>query len=176
MANTWDDILVERLRYYIFDLDSSNYSWTDLQLQKFLAISSIDVLSDLTKYDVGGPYSIDTSISGPEMITPDLVANAPAIVTNLVTVRAACLISQQEYRRLLAQGAGWKVTDDRSTIDGSNALNASKDQANYYCTAYTNMLVDFKTNNQYGGSAILSPYSKDGFPPTIGGCNNGLSH
>ena len=56
MANTWDDILVERLRYYIFDLDSSNYSWTDLQLQKFLAISSIDVLSDLTKYDVGGPY------------------------------------------------------------------------------------------------------------------------
>lgn len=166
MANTWDDILVERLRYYIYDLDSSNYSWTDLQLQKFLAISAIDVFGQLIEYtdEIGGSFTINTSLSGPSMISPDPVSTCPAIVTNMIVTRAACLISQQEYKKLLGQGAGWKVVDDRSTIDGTSALEATKNQADYYCQGYSEMLMDFKKNYQFIGSAILSPYTKGLYP------------
>lgn len=175
MAN-WNDVLVERLRYYIYDLDSSNYSWTSAQLEKFLSIAAIDVFGALIEYttEIGGPFTVNTDLSGSSMISPDPVATCPAIVTNMIVSRAACLISQQEYKKLLGQGAGWKVVDDRSTIDGSNALEGSKGQAEYYCKAFGDMLLDFKNNYQYTGSAILSPYTKGvypRYPKNIGGYN-----
>lgn len=159
----WDTVLVERLRYYIYDLDSTNYTFTDLQLQKFLAISTINVVNDLIGYEayIGGPYSVDTSTSGSNMINPDPINASGSVIgfSNLIVAQSACIIGQAELKRMNAQGAGWKVVDDRSTIDGTKALDASQNIARTYCEAYSDILNEFKMGNRHAGLAILSPYN-----------------
>ena len=160
----WNTILSERLRYLVGDLDPSNYIWTDSQLEKFLAISAITVLNDLSRYNLTS-FTISTESTGYWMIQPDLVDNVDPGVSNLVVIAAACVIGRAAYNKLIAQGAGWKVTDDRSTIDGAGALSATKKGTDDYCQTYKDILLQYKNGNRYAGSAVLSPYaSSDGNP------------
>lgn len=163
----WNTILVERLRFYINDLDSSSYKWTDVQLEKFLAISAIDVTTELQNWQstINGPYTITTNSSGSNLITPDPVENAPAGFSNLIVAKAGCRIQMSDVIRLTAQGAGWKIVDDRSTIDGTQALVASKETARNYCESYQKMLLEFRSGNRYVGNAILTPYVSPNFDP-----------
>lgn len=156
----WDTELVERLRYVINDLDSTAYTWTNTQLQKYLAVSASDVFNDLQQYStvIGSGYSVSLSASGVNMITPDpLDSGAPAL-SNLIVFKAACLIARGDLKKA-GITAGWKVVDDRSTIDGSKAIEGYKEAVTNYCGAYTDTLNEFRRGNQYAGSAILSPYA-----------------
>lgn len=162
----WDDVLVERLRFYIYDLDATDYTWTDLQLEKFLAIAAINVFNELTDWttEIGGPYTVSTNLSGPNMITPDPVSVGPAALGNMIVAKAGCLIAGAELKKLGAS-AGWKVVDDRSTIDGTNAIKAGADTVKRYCDNYNDIMDDFKRGNRAAGQSVLSPYMPaDGSP------------
>lgn len=157
----WNDILVERLRYLINDLDSENYTYTDLQLEKFLTVSATLVLHDIlpsyaSSFSV--TYTINTNLSGTDMISPDPVINGPHGFVNLILIKSACLIANAELKKTGAEG-GWKIIDDRSTIDGTKAVEAAKDTQKTFCAGYAEALKEFKNGNRFAGWAILSPYS-----------------
>jgi hypothetical protein len=157
----WNTTLVERLRYYIGDLDITAYEWTDGQLEKFLAIAAITVTTDLLHWEtvINGPYIINTSLSGSGMIVPDPVDNAPAGFSNLIVFQAACLMARSNVKKSAAQGAGWKIIDDRSTIDGTNVIDALISISDDYCSSYSMTLKEFKEGNKYAGHSVLSPYA-----------------
>jgi hypothetical protein len=159
----WNTTLVERLRYIISDLDSSDYVWTDAQLEKFLAIAMIDVQMQLAGWEteIGGPYTVYTQLSGSDMITPDPVDNGPAALGNLMVLGAACYIGRSELKKLGKEG-GWKIVDDRSTIDGTKAVENAAQVAKDYCASYKDALDAFKAGEGASGGnglAVLSPYA-----------------
>jgi hypothetical protein len=156
----WNTVLVERLRYVIHDLDPTNYAWTDVQLEKFLAVSAIHVINDLSKWSdvIGGTYIVNTEATGAAMITPDPLANGSNIFGNLIVIKAACVIANSELRKIGKTG-GWKITDDKSTIDGTKAVDVAKNIAKDYCSAYESAIKEFKLGNLPAGQAILSPYA-----------------
>lgn len=159
---TWDEILVERLRYYILDIDATDYTWTDEQLEKFLAIAAINVFNSLENWTttLNGPYTVYTNLSGSGMIIPDPVSNGPLALGNMIVAKAACIIAQADLKKAGATG-GWKIVDDRSTIDGTKSIEAAADTAKKYCEAYESIVNEFKRGNRYAGYAILTPYSSD---------------
>lgn len=156
----WETELVERLRYVINDFDSSAYRFTDTQLQKYLAVGTIQVLTDLSQYSsvIGSGYSVNVSTSGSAMITPDPTESESLGFSNLIVFQAACLIARGDAKKAGILG-GWKIVDDRSTIDGSQSIKSANDSVNNYCGAYAATLTEFKHGNRYAGSAILSPYA-----------------
>ena len=163
---SWDTELVERLRYVINDLDPTDYTWTDVQLQKYLAIATINVLNDLAQYGsvIGTGYAVNVSATGSTMITPDPTASSSIGFSNLIVFQAACIIARGDLKKAGKTG-GWKIIDDRSTIDGTSSIQGAKDIVDDYCGAYAATLAEFKRGNQFAGQAILSPYaSANGFP------------
>lgn len=155
----WDTVLVENLRYWINDLESTAYAWTDAQLKKFICIAAINVIQlDLQGFEslISGPYSID--VSGPT-ISPDPTADASQGFSNLIVMKAACIIAGGELKKI-GSTAGYKITDDRSTIDGTKAVEVAKQVASNYCDAYLQALLGFKQGAAHGsGEAILSPFA-----------------
>lgn len=155
----WDTVLTERLRYYINDLDATNYTWTDNQLKKFLVLAaSLLFGNELKEFNtqIGGPYTVDTSAS---TITPDPVDNQPEGVGNLIVMKAACLIARSEYKRAGAVG-GYLIVDDKSTIDTRGAVESAKSLADDACKAFSDSLSDFKRGNfAVNIKAVLSPFT-----------------
>lgn len=167
---TWDTVLVERLRYYINDIDSTAYDWTDVQLQKFLAIGAVNVFSDLAKYStiLQWPYTINTATTGSNMISPDPLNDLIGI-SNLLVINAGCIIARSTLKRTGAAG-GWKIIDDKATIDGTQSVIAAQNTAKTYCDSYSKAIEEFKDGNAYAGSAVLSPYQSSNMP-----LNNGYT-
>lgn len=161
----WNDVLVERLRYWINDLDPTDYNWTDLQLEKFLAIGTINVVTDLIGFDavIGGPYTINTKLSGSGMIVPDPVdtSKIPGF-GNLIVMNAGYIMASAELKKLGAS-AGYRITDDKSTFDGTKAIEVAVDVRDNYSKAYKDALMEFRKGNVNAGFAILSPYSSANF-------------
>lgn len=155
---SWDTELVDKLRMIINDLDSSNYTWTDSQLKKFIIISASFLDSELSQWTTvtGGPYSFDyTNLT----ISPDPTSSSTNDgFENLIVYRAAMIIAKSDLKKL-SLTAGWKIVDDRSTLDGTQALNYAKESVNYFENSFKDALKEFKIGNTTVSEAILSPYS-----------------
>lgn len=157
----WDTVLVDRLRYIINDFDSSNYTYTAIQLQKFLVVAATLVITELPDWgDTIGSYTIDTENI---TITPDPIDTSPVGFSNLIVLKAACIIGRAELKKIGATG-GWKIIDDRSTIDGTESVKSAKEWATNACEAYTNTLSDYKKGNSSAGEVIFGPYASANGP------------
>lgn len=151
----WQTTLVNRLRYYINDLNAE--TWTNAQLQNFIAIATINVDSVLAQwYSVTlGPYTVDTDVPS---IDPDPTTNgAPQGFSNLIVLHAAVIIYNSELKRI-SKTSGWKIVDDRSTIDTTGAIVSAKAALADTLAAYEQALEDFKSGNQGAGIGIFSTY------------------
>lgn len=157
----WDTVLVDRLRYVINDFDSSSYLYNDTQLKKFLVIAATFVITEAPDWtSIFGDYVIDTSAI---TISPDPVDTSPLGFSNLVVLKAACIISRAELKKIGATG-GWKITDDRSTIDGTGAVENAKQWSIDACDAYKKTLEEYQRGNSSAGEAIFGPYSSANGP------------
>ena len=137
-----------------------------------MAIGAITVINDTSRWSTTvGSYTVDTSATGAAMISPDPLDSPVPAFSNLIVLQAACIIAKSEFKRASKEtGAGWKITDDRSTIDGTKAIDASKQIASDYCGAYKDALAEFKNGNRYAGYAIMTPFtSPRTFPRGAGG-------
>ncbi len=155
----WSTTLTDQLRYIVGDFsDSPTYS--DAQMVKFLGIACNLVNTDLLEYEsqISGPYTVNTATTGDYVIQPDPISNGPVALTNMLLAKASALIAQSELRKI-GITAGWKIVDDRSQIDGTQAVVQLK---NYKDTAenfYLSIMNEFKKGNQSAGMAIMSPYA-----------------
>lgn len=159
---SWNISLVENLRYHIGDIDASSYVWSDGQLEKFLAIAAVYVLQDLSEWEssMGGPYSIDTTVPS---ITPDPTVAGPSILGNLIVLKAGCLIANAELKKN-SQTYGWKITDDKSTLDGTQVVANMQSVAKSYCEAYSDAIEQYKLTGRFTGEAIFGPYASSEGP------------
>ncbi len=159
----WDTTLVTQLRYIINDHDSSNYSWTNDQLKIFICIATMQVDTALGKWQsiTLGPYTVD--IASPT-ISPDPTLNsAPQGFTNLITFNAALIIATSELKKMGFK-AGYKIVDDKSTIDTTGVADALRGVIESMKEIYKDALLEFQRGHAYDGSAILSPYASSENP------------
>lgn len=147
----WTITLTEQLRYYLNDADSVTYS--DARLSKFIAFAALELVG---RFGLTSNYSVN--ITTPS-ITPD-PEDDPSFASLLV-LKAAEIVLRNEIKQL-AITAGYKVTDDRSSIDGANALKAYKDLLDMYSDNCDKAESAYAMGNGGIGIAILSPYTQGG--------------
>lgn len=153
----WDTTLVEQLRYVIGDYDSSNYYYTSTDLKKFLLVAAYQTLEALASWGIDANYQIDLDGS---TISPDPTSDVGyRSFANLMVIKAACLISSSQLR-LMSMKTGYKVVDDKSTIDTTGVMASLKDNVKTFCDGYKQAIQEFKENSTKTnvGSAILGPY------------------
>jgi hypothetical protein len=151
---TWQLELTERLRYYINDLDSSAYKWTDNQLQKFIIIAASHVLTELPRLDVGYDIHIYNLV-----FIPDPTSNHADDFCNLIVLKAACILARAELKKTAASG-GFKIVDDKSTVDTTGTLSNAKAVSAEYCDAYEGAVKEFERGNQFSGGAVFGPHTE----------------
>lgn len=144
----WTTTLTEQLRYYLNDADTVTYS--DARLSKFIAFAATEVLP---KLNLTTSYSVNISVPS---IDPD-PSNDPNLAPLLV-LKAAVIIIRNEIKQLSIT-AGYAIKDDRSSINGAEALKALKDLLNKFEENFEDALKDFLTGSGGIGRAILSPYT-----------------
>lgn len=141
----WTTSLVNSLRYYLGSPDISEYS--DIALQTFLVYGAAEAIADTP---VNG-YTADFSVLN---ISPDPETNSG--ISQLILLKAQIIIIRGEIRRY-SRTAGYKITDDRSTIDGTSHLNALKDLLKQLEKDYTNAQTSYGSGDGRVYRAIIAP-------------------
>lgn len=155
---TWSVDLVKVLRYYINDIDVPQ-SFTDENLRIFILIGISQLQTSLQGIDIGGPYTIDFDAA---TISPDpcsQVTDDNTAFLNLIVLAAACILIRADLNKKSAR-FGFRITDDRSTIDAKDMLSIMKDQSKEFCKSYEAGLSEFKKTKGRGCKFILSPFSR----------------
>lgn len=157
---SWSTELVTQLRYVINDLDSSNYTWTDVQLQNFIGISAVTVGQELQNW--GFPSFSFTSGSSPTL-TPDPTDDDYSdFVGILIIIKAACIISNAEMKKTAAQ-SGFTIVDDKSRIETKDRISSAKIAAEKFCGDYDLAVKAYIRGEAFVGGkdgiGILPPYS-----------------
>lgn len=147
MAMNADLILI--LRVLINDI-SSTQTYTDEYLKRVLIIAGIMV-------DAEFPFSYDYSYDISALtISPDPVTNADNIFMALVPLKAACILTQGEFKQALGQGI--KVRDGDSAIDTSVSFRGYRDILEIGpCAAYEKLKWSLLSSSNVG-KAVLGPY------------------
>lgn len=114
----WVDDLVLMVRVLISDLDTPQ-TYTDTYLERVLVTAGIVVDSGFPF-----PYTYTYDI-GASTISPDPVVNEDLSFMALVPLKAACIITQGEFKQALGQGI--KVRDGDSAIDTSVSFRGYRD-------------------------------------------------
>lgn len=144
----WSTTLITNLKYYLDPTDLTTY--TDAQLVKFTLLGAAEMFTKLglTSYVVD--YTAET-------ITPDPESDTG--LSALIVVNTAIIIIRGEIRKH-AFTAGFKVSDDRSTVDGAEALKALKDLLKMYMDMLGKAVTDYQRGINPVYTAILSPYTR----------------
>jgi|TARA_Y100000114_G_C11722656_1_gene309313 hypothetical protein len=160
---SWNTSLVNRLRYYIGDIDESNEVWTNTQLAKLTAMAAIEVATEVSVNNITTKtFSIDTDIP---TITPDPVTDndlKDSGIGELFVLKAAYIIAISEYRKDAAK-FGIRIRDDNTSFDGTGALKARSELITFYKENYEKAAWDWEMGNRASCRAILGPYSSADF-------------
>lgn len=164
----WDTTITSLVRYLTNDLDATNYTWTDTQIKKFILVSVAMLDAQLSGWTsiTMGPHTIDFDAL---TLSPDpTTSGAPSAFVTLIAMGAATTMLRADYKRLSLK-AGWKIVDDRTTLDGTNVLAGANKSYSDMFDAYTDALKAFQSGNTTTALAILSPYSSPNHWPFAGG-------
>lgn len=97
-------------------------------------------------------------------ISPDPVTSLDTNFQALVPLKAACIITQGEFKQALGQGI--KVRDGDSAIDTSVSFRGYKDILELGpCKAYERLQWTLLASSAYSGGAVLGPHRVPGGDP-----------
>ena len=158
----WQTDLVTMLRNVIFDVDSTNYTYTDNRLKEMLVVSSRLVAQEIA-FDT--TYTITISTTG---ISPDPTDSTDAnsiAFQNFVVLKAACLADQSTLRtKALAAGVTAKLGP--ASISTNSNLRGFEILFNEGpCSAYSSLKWEYEMGNAKAIRAILSPFVGNTFDP-----------
>ncbi|KKN70852.1 hypothetical protein LCGC14_0426350 [marine sediment metagenome] len=151
---SWDTDLVLMTRVLVSDM-STPQTYADEYIQRVLVTAGIMVDSEIPfSYD----YSYDISAL---TISPDPVTNEDLVFMALIPLKAACILTQGEFKQALGQGI--KVRDGDSAIDTSVSFRGYRDILELGpCAAYDKLkwtLLASGADSAGGvGKAVLGPY------------------
>ena len=146
----WQDTMVIMLRVIIDDMGSSP-TYSDSSLEEILVVSA-----KLTKKDVdfANDYTIGVTDS---TITPDPVSSSDDAFVNLVTLKAACLVANSEFKTEANNAIS--VRDGSAAIDKRGVAAAKKDWRDTICSDYERAEKEIKLGNSSAGASIIGPYN-----------------
>ena len=148
----WQAVLTNRLRAYLGDLDSVDY--TDAKLQLYISLGAAAVISEVAL--ITTDFVIDTSAPS---ITPDPTTDSSIDigVSNLFVLKAACIVSMSELRKDKAK-YGIKIKDENTSYDGTATLKSMLDATKIYFDNYEKARWDWEKGNKLSLRAIFGPY------------------
>jgi len=151
---SWDVDLVWMVRILVGDIDSPQ-KYTDAYIQRVIVTAGLIVDTEIVlSYDY--VYNI-----GDVIISPDPVVNDDSIFMALVPLKAACLITQGEFKQAVGQGI--KVRDGDSAIDTSVSFKGYRDILELGpCASYERLKWTLQasgaTTGGGPGKAVVGPY------------------
>jgi len=152
----WDTDLVLMVRVLVSDI-STPQTYTDEYLERVLITAGIMV-------DAEFPFSYDYSYDISALtISPDPTTSEDNIFMALVPLKAACILTQGEFKQALGQGI--KVRDGDSAIDTSVSFRGYRDILELGpCKAYETLKWSLLASGEVGriGRAVLGPYRAPG--------------
>jgi len=146
---SWNTDLVLMVRVLISDI-ATPQTYVDEYLQRVLVVAGIMVDAEFT-FDYTYSYDI-----GELTITPDPVISRDPLFMALIPLKAACILTQGEFKQALGQGI--KVKDGDSAIDTSVSFRGYRDILEMGpCAAYEKLKWQLLANTGVG-KAVLGPY------------------
>jgi hypothetical protein len=142
----WDTDLVMMVRVIVSDITSPQ-TYTDEYIQRVLITAGIQV-------DAGFafPYNYVYDITA-LTISPDPVVSVDLAFMGLVPLKAACILTQGEFKQALGQGI--KVRDGDSAIDTSVSFRGYRDILELGpCKAFEKLLLSLTASGGVGGSGV----------------------
>ena len=154
--------MVSFLRVLLNDFEEGTPEFSDRRLEQILAISARLVQQEI---DLSTSYTI--SVSCPS-ISPDPTETATLddVFTNMVVVKAACLVDTSSMRSA-ALSSYVNAKCGPAGLTTANRMGAFKDLAEKgYCAMYEEMKKDYQFGNTGYIKAILSPFINSDFFPS----------
>lgn len=149
----WTTDLVLMTRVLISDI-SSPQTYADEYLQRVLITAGIQVDAEFP-FDYTYVYDISALT-----IVPDPVTSVDSPFMALIPLKAACILTQGEFKQALGQGI--KVRDGDSAIDTSVSFRGYRDILELGpCAAYEKLKWSLLATGAAGGGvgkAVLGPY------------------
>lgn len=159
----WNTSLVNRLRFYIGDIDETNEVWSNTQLAKLITIAALDVLNEISLSNVTSKtLTINTDTPS---ISPDPTSDTDIKdtgVPELFILRAAHVIALSEYRKDISK-FGIRIRDDNTSFDGTAALKGRAEVFQLYKENYERAVWEWEKGNRASCRAILGPYASADF-------------
>lgn len=150
----WQDTMLEVLRVIIGDMDESAPINSDDNLERVLAVSAFQVLCEMT---FSQSFSVNVTRV---LITPDptLEATLDESFTNLVTLKAACLLDRSTA--LAAAGRAIAVRDGSSAVDLRGVFGAKlKLLEKGWCAVYDDAKLEYQSGqSRVAGAVVLTPF------------------
>ena len=155
----WETDLVTMLRNVIFDVDSTDYTYTDARLKEMLVVSAQLVTQEI-KLD--NHYTITISSTG---ISPDPTSVSDTAAQNFFVLKAACLADQSSLRtKALSAGVsarlGPAAITTNPSVRGFDLLMKEGP-----CAAYEDLKWEYELGDAKAIRAILSPFVGNTFDP-----------
>tara|TARA_R110000824_G_scaffold9415_10_gene42192 strand:- start:5769 stop:6266 length:498 start_codon:yes stop_codon:yes gene_type:complete len=146
----WQDDMVTMLRTIVDD-SGSNPMYSDSRLEEVIVVAA-----NLMKKDVD--FSSDYTISiGEVSIAPDPTTGNDYAFVNLVTLKAACLLANSEYKTEANNAIS--IRDGSASIDKRGVAAAKKDWRDSICGDYARAEKEYKLGNSNAGASIIGPYN-----------------
>lgn len=159
---SWNSQMVIILRDMIFDVDPSNYSYTNARLKQALVTSAYWVYSNL---EFANTYAIDVECMD---ISPDPTSDPIDYdFIALSCMKAACLVLGSELKTRALSAV--RVTDGPSTIDMSAVGTQLKPLYDAAIKEFERAKLAYQVGEYSVGKAVLSPYSANINMPYNGG-------
>lgn len=154
----WHGEMSTILRYLLNDIDSTNYTYSDDQIETSLLVAAQFVQLDI---EFGTTYTVDAEAC---TLSPDPTNSTPKdnAFMNLVCYKAACIILTGEARSQAACAV--RVVDGPSSIDMGGAAASIKVMQQEVCETYEKLKLAYKMGGAGStvdslGKAVMSPFS-----------------
>ena len=145
----WQDDMVTMLRVVIDDT-GSNQLYSSSRLEEVIVVAA-----NMTKKDVDFNDNYAISIAN-VTITPDPADLPDYPFLNLVTLKAACLLANSEYKTEASRAI--TIRDGSSAIDQRGVAAAKQSWRDNICADYEKAEKEFRIGNSSSGKSIIGPY------------------
>jgi hypothetical protein len=147
---SWESDGVEILRVMVDDLEEVVY--TDEKLERVLLVAAFQVLREA---DFTQDYTIDIS-EGTIEPDPTLAATKEESFTNLMTLKAACIMNRGGAAKAASKAI--LVKEFGTTADLRGAADAMvKLLEKGWCKTYDEVLTEHKTSGGTAGAMVMGP-------------------
>lgn len=150
---SWSGTINYMVRGMVGDLFHNQYA--DVNINRLILISAQFVKDDIHLSNM----TVDIEGSGLSPDPTDSSVTDGVAITNLIALKAACMIDQAEAR--LGAKKGVAIKDTQQSIDTKgigahrlNILNASQG----WCEVYTQTKLNYWAGNSKAGQAVLGPF------------------